>query len=50
MDYNLFDCSVMGIADYLLSTVYKVPKWMNDNEARAYKVGFERARNQCKTV
>lgn len=47
-DYNLLDVSEMGIADYLRSTKMIVPKWMNENETRAYKVGFERARSQCK--
>lgn len=47
-DYNLIDCSEMGIADYLKNTRLNVPRWMNQNEAAAYKIGFERAREQCK--
>jgi hypothetical protein len=48
-NYNLFEVAVMGTADYLRDTRYSVPKWMNKTEAKAYKIGFERAREQCKS-
>lgn len=47
-DYNLLDCSEMGIADHIRNTKMMVPKWMNDTETAAYKVGFNRAKEQCK--
>ena len=46
-NYNLMECSVMGIADYLRSTKLKVPQWMNQIEVKAYRIGFERAKKQC---
>ena len=46
-DYNLFDCSVMGIADYFIYTKLIVPKWMNETEGKAYKIGFARAKAMC---
>lgn len=48
-DYNLLDVSEMGISDYLRNTRMMAPRWMNENELKAYKIGFNRARELCKS-
>lgn len=47
-NFDLIQCAIMGIADYLRNTKLSVPKWMNKVEAKAYKTGFNRAKNMCR--
>jgi len=47
-DYNLIECSIMGIADYIYSKSKVPPKWMNKRESAAWNIGYKRAIDQCK--
>ena len=46
-NYDLLECSIMGIADYIYNTSNRAPEWMNKDESKAWKIGYERAKRQC---
>lgn len=49
----LYDCALEGVAEYIYNRrikgkkITKPPIWMRNDESKAWKIGYQYARNAC---
>jgi len=44
----IYMCALEGVSDFIYNLSTRPPKWMNKKEGKAWRTGFNYARNLCR--